>query len=261
MEDVESSDFGIFIHGTLEKLFTPFAQRDKEGNFISPAPKALEVEDINKMIVDFPEIMRGEFMLKFNQDASLFATGKNLLSFEMANEITLKTLLAEITYLKGLTEPLYIEQVEASMTTSLSVVIGTETKQILLKGYIDRIDRVGDKYRILDYKTGKTESKHVDFNLKPSGVKESFTSAKHSLQLTLYCLLFKQKYNIDADEAAILSLITTKHNIYPLHYKGEAKEDLQILFVELLQEVITELYDLGSPFIHNESSKYCSYCQ
>ena len=261
MEDVESSDFGIFIHGTLEKLFTPFAQRDKEGNFISPPPKALEVEDINKMIIDFPEIMRAEFMLKFNQDATLFATGKNLLSFEMANEITLKTLLAEITYLQGLTEPLYIEQVEASMTTSLSVVIGTETKQILLKGYIDRIDRVGDKYRILDYKTGKTESKHVDFNLKPSGVKESFASAKHTLQLTLYCLLFKQKYNVDAHEASILSLITTKGHIYPLHYKGEAKEDLQALFVELLQEVITELYDLGAPFIHNESSKYCSYCQ
>jgi predicted RecB family nuclease len=213
------------------------------------------------MIVDFPEIMRGEFMLKFNQDASLFATGKNLLSFEMANEITLKTLLAEITYLQGLTEPLYIEQVEASMTASLSVVIGAETKQILVKGYIDRIDRVGDRYRILDYKTGKAESKHVDFNLKPSGVKESFASAKHTLQLTLYCLLFKEKYKIDAHEAAILSLITTKGHIYPLQYKGEPKEELQALLVELLQEVITELYDLESPFIHNESSKYCSYCQ
>ena len=74
-------------------------------------------------------------------------------------------------------------------------------------------------------------------------------------------MLFKQKYNVDAHEASILSLITTKGHIYPLQYKGEAKEDLKTLFVDLLQEVITELFDLGDPFIHNESSKYCSYCQ
>ena len=260
MEDVESSDFGTFIHSTLEKLFTPFAQRDKDAQFITPPPKALTISDIDKMILDFPAILRAEFMERFHNDSTLFSTGKNLLSFEMANEIVLKTLLSEKEYIQTLDGPLYIEQVEALMTLTVPVVIDAEVKQIQLKGYIDRIDRVGDKYRILDYKTGKIEPKDLAFNLKPAGIKASFSEAKHTLQLTLYCLLFKEKYKLEANEACVFSLITSKGYTQELTNKNGTKEELQEIFLELLQEVISETYDLGRPFIHDDVAKYCNYC-
>jgi len=260
MEDVESSDFGTFIHSTLEKLFTPFAQRDKDAQFITPPPNALTISDVDKMIIDFPAILRAEFMERFHNDSTLFSTGKNLLSFEMANEIVLKTLLSEKEYIKTLDGPLYIEQVEALMTLTVPVVIDAEVKQIYLKGYIDRIDRVGDKYRILDYKTGKIDPKDLAFNLKPAGIKTSFSEAKHTLQLTLYCLLFKEKYKLEANEACVFSLITSKGYTQELTNKNGTKEELQAVFLELLQEVITETYDLELPFIHNDSAKYCNYC-
>ena len=260
MEDVESSDFGTFIHSTLEKLFTPFAQRDKDAQFITPPPKALTISDIDKMILDFPAILRAEFMERFHNDSTLFSTGKNLLSFEMANEIVLKTLLSEKEYIQTLDGPLYIEQVEALMTLTVPVVIDAEVKQIQLKGYIDRIDRVGDKYRILDYKTGKIEPKDLAFNLKPAGIKASFSEAKHTLQLTLYCLLFKEKYKLEANEACVFSLITSKGYTQELTNKNGTKEELQEIFLELLQEVISETYDFGRPFIHDDVAKYCNYC-
>ena len=260
MEDVESSDFGTFIHSTLEKLFTPFAQRDKDAQFITPPPKALTISDVDKMIIDFPAILRAEFMERFHNDSTLFSTGKNLLSFEMANEIVLKTLLSEKEYIQTLDEPLYIEQVEALMSLTIPVVIGNEAKQINLKGYIDRIDRVGDKYRILDYKTGKIEPKDLAFNLKPAGIKASFSEAKHTLQLILYCMLFKEKYKLEANEACVFSLITSKGYTQELTNKNGTKEELQAVFLELLQEVISETYDLERPFIHNDAAKYCNYC-
>lgn len=260
MEDVESSDFGTFIHSTLEKLFTPFAQRDKDAQFITPPPKALTISDVDKMIIDFPAILRAEFMERFHNDSTLFSTGKNLLSFEMANEIVLKTLLSEKEYILTLDGPLYIEQVEALMSLTVPVVIDAEVKQIHLKGYIDRIDRVGDKYRILDYKTGKIEPKDLVFNLKPTGIKASFSEAKHTLQLTLYCLLFKEKYKLEANEACVFSLITSKGYTQELTNKNGTKEELQEIFLELLQEVISETYDLDLPFIHDDGAKYCNYC-
>jgi RecB family exonuclease len=260
MEDVESSDFGTFIHSTLEKLFTPFAQRDKDAQFITPPPKALTISDVDKMIVDFPVILRAEFMERFHNDATLFSTGKNLLSFEMANEIVLKTLLSEKEYIQTLDGPLYIEQVEAVMSITIPIQIDSVVKQIKLTGHIDRIDRVGDKYRILDYKTGKVESKHLEFNLKAAGIKAAFLEAKHTLQLTLYCMLFKEKYKLEANEASVFSLITSKGYTQELKNKNGTKEDLQAIFQELLQEVVSETYDLEIPFTHTEASKFCNYC-
>ncbi len=259
-EDVESSDFGTFIHSTLEKLFAPFAQRDKEGAFISPPPPSLSISHVDKMILDFPAILKAEFMERFHNDSSLFASGKNLLSFEMANEIVLKTLLAEKEYIQTLKEPLFIEQIEAAMSIILPILIDGEEKELKLKGYIDRIDRVGDRYRILDYKTGKVEEKHVVFNRKESGLKDSFAAAKHTLQLTLYCMLFKEKYNLEASEAAVFSLITSNGSIQALKNKNGNSEELEDLFKELLTEFISEIYDFEVSFIHNADAKYCAYC-
>ena len=51
-----------------------------------------------------------------------------------------------------------------------------------LKGFIDRIDRIGNKYRIIDYKTGKVVSNDLvmnsdldqdPFKLKPKALQNS----------------------------------------------------------------------------------------
>ena len=259
-EEVESSDLGILIHSVLEKLFKPFAQRDKHAEFVYPPPKALDTDDVNTMIDLFPDILFAVFMERFHNDATLFATGKNLLSFEMASEIVLKTLQAEKEYIGKLEEPFYIEQVEAELTINIPVIIGGEEKEIMFKGYIDRIDRVGDKYRILDYKTGKVDSSFVTFQLKETGIKASFIAAKHSLQLTLYGLFFKEKYKLVANEAVVFSLITTKEKTQVLTNKDGTIAELEENFFQLIQEIATELYDFEIPFTHNETSKYCSYC-
>jgi len=261
MEEIESSAFGTFIHDTLEQLFLPFAQRDKERNFISPAPPPLSTSSIDRMLIAFPPILYARFMKHFNNDKSLFATGKNLLSFEMANEIVSKTLFSEKEFISSLTEPLFVEQLEAPLACSVVIQLNGSPKTIQLKGFIDRIDRIGDNYRILDYKSGQVKPEHVLFKW-PEGktLREAFKGSKHTLQLSLYCLLFEKNYNCKPDEASILSLVTSTGYTQKLRKEGGSISEMPALFEQLLEETINEIYDLSVPFEHDDDAKYCNYC-
>lgn len=257
-EGVESNTFGSFIHKTLELLFKPYAQRDEEGNFVTPPPPNITPKDINKMLEIFKPILHEQFLEFFGGDESLFKNGKNLLSYEMAMEITKNVLIKEKEFLLNTSELVYIEQVEAAMNTELEVKINGATKRIKFKGYIDRIDRVGDKYRVIDYKSGKVKDDDVKFNLLEEGLKPSFLKTKHALQLTLYCLFFKEKYNCFPDQAIIMSLVKSD-KLFSLNYE-KGIEGMTSIFADLVEELLDEIYNLDIYFEHNTDAKYCGYC-
>ncbi len=212
------------------------------------------------MLTNYKEILYKEFLNYFNGDEQLFLKGKNLLSYEMAMKITKNTLLAEKRFLEKETELVFIEQVEAEMTSAVEIQIKDEKRIINFKGYIDRIDKIGSKYRVIDYKTGKVTDKDVEFKVSEDGIKASFASSKHSLQLALYSIFFKEKYKVLPDIAAIYSLVNLTKP-FELKFKNKnGLEDFPELFKELVEEVISEIYDLDVPFEHNSNSKYCNFC-
>jgi ATP-dependent helicase/nuclease subunit B len=257
-EGVESNTFGSFIHKTLELLFKPFAQRDEDGNHISPPPPPIKSTDIDKMLEDYKPILHNQFLEFFGGDESLFKNGKNLLSYEMAMEITKNVLLKEKEFLSNTSEIVYIEQVEAAMSTELDVTVNGKTKRIKFKGYIDRIDRIGNTFRVIDYKSGKVKDDDVKFNLLKEGLKQSFLKTKHALQLTLYCLFFKEKYNCLPDQAIIMSLIKSD-KLHDLKFENGI-EGMTLIFQELVQELLNEIYNLEINFEHNLDANYCGYC-
>ena len=73
-------------------------------------------------------------------------------------------------------------------------------------------------------------------------------------------MLFKEKYNLEASEAAVFSLITSNGSIQALKNKNGNSQELEDLFKELLIEFISEIYDFEVSFIHNADAKYCAYC-
>ena len=257
-EGVESNTFGSFIHKTLELLFKPFAQRDEEGNYVKPSPPPISTSDIDKMLNDFKPILYNQFLEFFGGDESLFKNGKNLLSYEMAMEITKNVLIKEKEFLSNTTELVYIEQVEAAMNTELEVPVNGEMKRIKFKGYIDRIDRIGDKFRVIDYKSGKVKDEDVKFKVLEEGLKQSFKKTKHALQLTLYCLFFKEKYNCFPDQAIIMSLVKSD-KLFVLNYEEEI-EGMTLVFKDLVEELLNEIYNLDIHFEHDSEAKYCGYC-
>jgi hypothetical protein len=259
-EDIATSTFGSLIHSCLEELYTPYAHRDKEGKIVTPAPGPINERHIAKMLTDFPEVLRKYFMKYFDNNEALFQRGKNLLSFEMALDLTKQMLLKELAYVKELKEPLVIEQLEAKFELNYSVQLPQETIPIHFVGYIDRIDRIGaNHYRVIDYKSGKVKDIDVKMSQKDDAY-TNITKPKHALQLCLYSLFFKEYYGHLPAEARIESLINRDDEFALSLDKNTNLTPVPVLFDAGLQTLLENMLNETLPFEHDQAATYCQFC-
>lgn len=259
-EDLAASTFGSLIHACLEELFTPFAQKDKNGKRIEPAPGPVTAKDISQMLNTYPAILRKHFLKYFDQNATLFERGKNLLSFEMALDLTNQHLRKELDFVQQLHEPLFIEQLEARFELTQMVQIEQSQIPILFVGFIDRIDRIGQNgYRVIDYKSGKVKDEEVKMSAKQDAF-TNLTKPKHVLQLCLYTLFFEAQYGQLPAEARIESLINVSEDFALSCDKNTDLSMIPKLFEDGMQALVAQLMDTEIPFAHNPEAKYCQFC-
>ena len=263
-EEVESNTFGTFIHNVLEELYLPFSRHDKKGQKVIPQPPNIVTRDIDLMLQKYEALIRNEFLKHFDDDASAFESGKNLLSFRMATELTKRILEEERKFLLTQTSPVFIEYIEIEMHAQVNITVNGQPKTIALKGFIDRIDSVNGKIRIIDYKSGKVKSEDVSMSgYDPdTSLIDYFSSTKHAIQLALYTLLYKQNSGQFPESANIYSLVNLKGGLFPLQSNSLDYTEITLLFEAFLQEVVNQLYDKEIPFFHQVKGhrSYCQYC-
>lgn len=259
-EDLASSTFGSLIHNCLEELYTPYAQCDKNGNALQPAPGPVTEQAIAKMLTTYPAVLRKYFLNYFDQNETLFSRGKNLLSFEMALDLTKQKLLKELEFVKSLTEPLYIIQLEAKFELAQTVQVANENIPIHFVGYIDRIDCIGqDHFRVIDYKSGKVQENQVKITTKEDPF-ATLSKPKHALQLCLYTMFFQERFGHLPTEARIESLINRDDNFALRIDKQTDLKQVPDLFNSGIQTLVTELLNADVPFAHKEDAPYCQFC-
>jgi len=258
-EELEANTFGTFIHDTLEELYAPYAHYTAEGIKKTPTPSSLSLAGIDTMIHIYKDILHKQFMKHFNGDESLFLKGKNLLSYEMALTITRNLLLEEREFVKKTIEPIAIIMLEVKLSKEIEIEVAGKKKTILFSGYIDRIDKVGSNYRVIDYKSGRVSEKDVNFKLDSDDLEKSFAACKHALQLSLYSLFFKERFNHFPSEAKIISLVDVK-STFNLKIEEGTTQDICDAFIELTSLIINDLYNPELEMAHDETAKYCAYC-
>jgi CRISPR/Cas system-associated exonuclease Cas4 (RecB family) len=259
-EEIESNTFGTFIHSVLEQLFTPYALFDKHGQPLRKDKKILKVEDLNKMLDDYEPLMFDQFMKHFGNNKKAFETGKNLLSYKMSLELTKKILEKEKQEIVQGVER-FIYQLESYMTAEVEIEIGNEKRKILLQGFIDRIDGENDKMRVIDYKSGYVKEEQVVFKMDKKGdVKKSFLGTTHALQLAFYGLLFEKKFGFIPHNTAIYSLVNIQDGLFNLKSDSLSLKEIIHLLPELIQQLMTELYDEDQLIEHSSENKYCQFC-
>ncbi len=263
-EEIENSTFGTFIHNTLEELYGPFARYDETGQLRSPAPPAITSIDVENMLKQFKLVLRKQFMLHFNNDEEAFTKGKNLLSYQMAIELTQRFLKSEVHFLAQQTEPVFIEALEREYSRMVPIEVNGSVKQVNLRGFIDRVDRIGDKVRIIDYKSGKVKDMDVQFRAKDTDVEsvvESLASRKHLLQLIQYAYLYQQEHEV-IPESSIISFISEKNKPFVLDTKKLDLKEVIADFPKYIGKILGEMYDEEIPFTHTtQHFSYCQYCE
>ncbi|MDG1332367.1 MAG: PD-(D/E)XK nuclease family protein [Crocinitomicaceae bacterium] len=261
-EEIETSTFGTFIHDTLEILYEPFARYNKEGELKSPQPSNITSRDIDYMLKNFTVTLDQQFLVHFNNDRDAFTKGKNLLSYEMAKELTKRFLKSEKAFLEQQSEPVFIEALEQSYNVEIEVEVHGARKKVNLRGFIDRIDRVGDNIRIIDYKTGKVNDLDVKFRDKDYEVEqivESMGSKKHLLQLVMYAYLYHQQHGI-IPTSSIISFVSKANEPFTVSHKNIQLDEMIEDFPKYIGMILEGVYDEATPFSHNKD-QYFSYCQ
>jgi hypothetical protein len=263
-EEVENSQLGTFIHNTLEKLFEPHARFDKKGVKKVIQPKNILPEDVKFMLANYSSYLKDEFLKHFDGDESAFSSGKNLLSYNMAHELMERLLKREIEYLSAQSAPVFIEYIELPLTAIVEIDCNGDKKSIPIKGYIDRIDSIGGKFRIVDYKSGKINKDDVNFkkHIDEEQLIKGFKSVKHSVQLAFYCYLFQKNFNFLPSEAAMISLINSSESPFLMHSEFMSIEEMVGVFPKFIEQLVCDIYDETKPFIHTQTYEvsYCKYC-
>ena len=261
-EEVESNTFGTFIHNVLEEMYTPFARHDKQGVLKAAKPKNLTSMDIDKMLKQYEGLITKEFLKYFNEDKDAFSSGKNLLSYQMALELTKRILEQEKKFIAAQTEMVFIEYLELELKADMEIDVFGEKKTLRFKGFIDRIDSIGGKIRIIDYKSGKVKEDDVIIKKINEDLIKTFGGTKHALQLALYCYLYRENYGELPSEASIYSLINIKDGTFPLSSKTSTVEEVINLFPDFVAQLCEQIYDKELPFTHDTKAQfnYCLYC-
>jgi CRISPR/Cas system-associated exonuclease Cas4 (RecB family) len=250
-ETIDYRTLGNVIHKVLQDFYTPFTgQMPKKSDFEQMQAKAADAiaEKLNK---EFP--------------GGDVTSGRNLLIVKVANVWINRFLNLEASSNYDTKAGDRVLALEEKLKTHIIIDLpGNEMKEIVLKGYADRIDHILGITRIIDYKTGKVEAS----DLKPKTVESLFEpSAKpkeKAFQLLFY-LFLEWKSPILSNgsnnvEAGIISFRSLKEEFLPLIIPGNDKHAALEAFEQGLKNLLAEIYEPSLPFNQTEMEEHCSLC-
>lgn len=252
-EEIDQAVFGQILHRAMKNIY-----------------KDLKKHDISYTLID--SILKNEDKLHNIIDRSRYENNETMsIGPPGGNEIIIKEILyeyiARILNTDKTLVPFAIEELEIPLHFSFRFIVDDVSYSIRIGGNIDRIDRVGDYTRIVDYKTGDTAE-------KIGGISDLFEDDRKKeldgwLQTLIYCeayLLsnkFEGRVRPSIYKVKELSsgrfidrLKIGEGKDYELNNYNEIRED----FVQNLNSVICSVFSLREHFRMTDNRYKCTYC-
>lgn len=283
-EDLGADKFGTLLHQILEDIFR--RQAEKNGQ-VGIENLRQELEIVEDTVIE---------NLKKNEYANYTITGENYITKEVAIAFVKRFLEAQIQEIETEGSPFEIIVLENQESTEnerpfkpqLSVTMPYTTPQgdilsVRVVGIMDRIDKIGGKIRIIDYKTGAMEPKFIQMKDPAEPQFTTDPDADKIRQLWIYkYILAKQlaekgtlhfgKHTLSQEEklcSGIYALRHTEEKLMELntdqvigqnHTEQEALQAFIQLSETYLSQIITNLLDPSQPFEKTSQVDICQYC-
>lgn len=184
-ETIAANTFGTIVHDTLEDLYTPFVGAILSQDMLQLA-KA-KVQDTVK-----------KHFAKSYRDGDV-TRGKNLIAFQVVQRYISNFIDQEMELVKHHE----VKLIGIEQKLAIPLAISGIDFPIRLQGKLDRIDQIDGRLRIIDYKTGKVESKHVEI-VDWNSLIEDYDHSK-AFQLLCYALMYTETQPINELESGIIS--------------------------------------------------------
>jgi hypothetical protein len=251
-EEIDPQVFGTVFHEVMEQLYKPFIGKNVTKSALS---------GIQKKPALIENEIRRQISIHYFKEKEPFVTaleGKHLLVFE-----NLKTYVNRVIEIDKNTAPFILIGLEEKYFQTVGLSLNGKQLVVNVGGTIDRIDRVGETVRIIDYKTGQV--KKFSFN----AVDELFlhdekSPKKEILQALIYAWAFNRQNSKIKVQPAIYAL----RNLFGKDFDPDIKWDkhdfdwqqLEPDFLMNLRDLISEIYSADSVFKQTEHTEKCRFC-
>lgn len=246
---VDQRIFGLIFHDSMEKLYKPFVE---SGKTITKS----DLEKVNNTALIQKTIQ--ETMQEYFSDIQYVRGDDGMV--ELIEQVVLKYIQRVINNDKQI-EYFSIPGLEKQYETSYKF---DENRTVKLAGKIDRLQQVGNKLWVIDYKTGKSpEKRNVIFEDL-----FRFDADKRSdgaFQAYLYAVIMESQQAF-SDMEVIPSLMYIQDDKPPVEVafhdqKDPRYADLREPFCQGLNDVLIDLFSYENPFSQTENHDKCKYCQ
>lgn len=243
-ESIEHSGFGTIVHEVLDQLYTPLI-----GKQLTPAMVNSWLPNVDAKTREVMEEM---------MPASAFSTGENYLAFEASKTYVKQFLRAECEWIEEFRKQGKAVEI-VSIEEELQREIEIQGVKIKLRGFADRIDRVGDTLRIIDYKTGKVEATNLKYQDAPDGICTSTKIKLLQILLYGYCALDKYEGKV---EMGMISMRNLEKGFIPAHDKAGplGREHVEEIFPQALEHLFNMMMDEDFVWRHEKDANFCVYC-
>ncbi|MBI5218618.1 MAG: PD-(D/E)XK nuclease family protein [Bacteroidia bacterium] len=257
-EDIDGALFGTLLHKAMELLYTDFKKSKTVVQTTELESLCRQTETIEKSIL---EAFRLTYFFSNHEIKFSDLNGKNILIFEMLKKYIVQLLEIDKKY-----APFQIINLEEYYNARIPVELNGKKEYINIYGGFDRIDRAGEKLRIVDYKTGKVDK---TFGAVGELFLEGDPSRSKGVFQTFYYALILSKNGNDPDTICpclyfTRELFSEKFNCYVKDRENDAEVQsfklYENVFVEELNKVFQELFNPEVPFTRCDDPKICEYC-
>ena len=271
-EDEMGADvFGTWVHKVLEIV-------DEE--ILGQQQGWYDQANVQERIANLDDYLNKAMLLIQDREGVYeLEKGFNFVLKEVAKTILEQYYLSEPSWSE---ERIKLVAIERKFETRVTVNCQQEEIDVKLTGRVDRLDRKGNVYRIIDYKTGKVEKR--DLKLTDLGLMDTLTSAAFKaklFQLWFYKFLFTAEMSLPSSENKELFEGISKEGIeiqpgiisfrnlaaQVLHEeKGLWFEEGQSLdafvsdSVELIQTWVNRILDTTQAFEKTKDIESCQFC-
>lgn len=238
-ESIEANTLGTIIHKTLEQLYLPYVGKQLTLNDVKQAQQKVTTEVSQQFKAVYKE---GDIQ-----------KGRNLLAYEVAKRNVDNFLKTELEQLQNQDE-VFILALEKTMDTTIEHA--NLPYPIKISGQIDRIEIRNNTLRIIDYKTGKVEQKHLQISTW-NGLTRDVKNEK-IIQILCYALMYHKEVGDKPMEAGIISFKNRKAGFMPFSFKVDKSNSTTIdnkTLVQFTEELVLLLAELHNPtlsFIEKE---------
>ncbi|OZI06905.1 hypothetical protein BWI93_17615 [Siphonobacter sp. BAB-5385] len=258
---LEANDFGTWVHEVLERIDREMIERNV---------RVYERADYERFTQQIPSRLEAVFQEKF--PGQVMNEGQNLLLYNLAkrnlrNYFQLRMDELDAGYRVEVLAP------EQKLVATLAYGEGT----VQVAGKIDRLERVNDVIRIVDYKTGKVDAKNLDLKVNQDEWQPMFLTNQNwdvmrQLWLYKYLVLKQNDKRVGGVELSATQIVQPGMISFRNLAAGfMAQENLRFrpdetpeTFLEdseaMLTQFIDELLDASRAFEQTVDRSHCEYC-